>query len=400
MTVSPLKLKRQAKKTILSAGARSAMPKFLVDLTLKRLKIGFRPASMKSIGKVSLCNYKGGADGACCISIDFDHPFQHPEKRSINPKGAIALVELSEKYNVPLTWAICGAPVLRDREAYGRILESTVQQEIGVHTFSHRDLTDPSCSDDEARSEIIRCIETLGIDKRPTTFVFPWNRESKYNILVEQGFTAYRSKNRFLGYPMKEHGLWNIPPVYYLDEKSYGAADLVKRFVDFSVSRGCVLHLWSHPWSLSVNGDVRRYVEDTLEPIFQYLAEKRDEHHLWLCTMGELASYCEARENCEIFDYWEDSGNLGFKIRCSMDDKRFDLPPTVTFMVPIPHQKFSVRINGIDETRSAKLVTNSNGSNGLLFGLTFDKPEYTLEIGAKGELDDKITKPEPLLGRA
>ena len=297
-----LRLKRAAKTAVLASliASRRLLPERLAASALGMIRIGFAPDKPDAEGPISVSRYRGGALAACCITVDFDHPSKEPWKTALNREGTLELLALSERYNVPLTWAICGKAALAEPEAYGRILQSKTAQDIGVHTFNHRDFSDPACSDEEAQLEITRCIQVLGLPRRPTTFVFPWNREDKFHIVTMCGFTAYRGKDRCLGYPAKQHGLWNIPPLYYLDEKSFGAQSLVRRFIDLAIAYGCVCHLWAHPWSLSANGDVGLYCRRTLEPIFEYLAGLRDEGVLWLCTMKDLANYCEAREHCTI----------------------------------------------------------------------------------------------------
>ncbi|MDA4132497.1 MAG: hypothetical protein OK454_05140, partial [Thaumarchaeota archaeon] len=141
---------------------------------------------------------------------------------------------------------------------------------------------------------IARCIATLGLPSTPATFIFPWNREAHFDVLKRMGFVTYRGKERVIGGLSKARGLWNIPPVYYVDQKSVGAASLMKRYVDICVRHRAVFHLWTHPWSIvEQGGSSERMVRTALEPVFAHMAQKRDEGLLHTGTMGSLATALE-----------------------------------------------------------------------------------------------------------
>jgi peptidoglycan/xylan/chitin deacetylase (PgdA/CDA1 family) len=373
------KLTRIVKQSVLSVliATRSFAPRFFVKYALRLIRMGYLPSHEKGVGKVTICRYKGGAEAACCISIDFD--CLYPEKLAWNHEGTLALLELSNRYEIPLTWAICGETALGDKIAYDHILQSKLYQEIAVHTYSHRNLADPACSDDEAELEIKKCTEVLSIAKKPTTFIFPWNKEAKFHVLENQGFTAYRSKNRQIGYPSKKHGLWNVPPVCYLDQKTSGSADLIKKYIDLCIVYGSVIHLWAHPWSLCVDGNMKLYFENTLEPIFQYIAKKRDNGILWVCTMNELVNYCEAHEKCGISDYKEDVRGIHFQATCRFEDRRYTNPPRVSFSFPVNGNECSVNMNDGHQLKDIS-ITRHDGRGKLYFDLSFNKPEMLLNV--------------------
>jgi peptidoglycan/xylan/chitin deacetylase (PgdA/CDA1 family) len=401
LIIPQLGFKRLARSTILEMliRGRSVMPEFSIRYLLALINIGYRPIDHLDGKQAFVTPYRGGMKAACCISVDFDHPFQYPGKAALNPIGTQALLELSEKYSVPITWAICGNITLKDRGAYQRILHSKVEQEIGVHTYTHRDFTDPTCSDEEAEEEIRKCIDVLGIQNRPTTFVFPWNRESKYHIVTNEGFTAYRSKIRELGYPLKEHGLWKIPGVYYLDEKSFGAEGLVKKYIDLAIAYGSVLHLWTHPWSISADGDVEAYAKRTLEPIFQHLAKRRDDGQMWICTMKELANYCELRERFEILNYQTDAKGLSFQVRATAQfpSKMNDL---LTIEVPTNSSPHDMSVESEDLTENVRFkVHNANGDK-IFLELPVRHSLYSVKGVQKVAVPSPSTMTQPLLNRS
>lgn len=218
-----------------------------------------------------------------CISVDFDVTV--PSRSDDNRKGTFALIELAGRYGVPLTWAVCGKSAEQDMRSYSAI-EDSKKDEIGVHTYSHMDA---SVATAEAfRADIERCIEVLGLDS-PRSFVFPWNREAHFGVLSELGFRVFRGKDRSIGIPVLKGGLWNVRPVYYVDQKSVGAESLMKKYLDVCVALGTPFHLWTHPWALTFKGRAEPMAR-TLESLLAYVSERRDRGELTTSTLGEIAS--------------------------------------------------------------------------------------------------------------
>ena len=82
---------------------------------------------------------------------------------------------MSEKYSIPMTWAICGLTAEEDPESYRAILRSKQPQEIGVHTYSHADVS--SCTDEELAVEIQKCLNV----PRPS------RASQDFRVSMEQG---------------------------------------------------------------------------------------------------------------------------------------------------------------------------------------------------------------------
>ncbi len=276
-----LKLKRGAKSAALSmvASRGTAEPDYMSSTVLRMMKIGLeqgRPAG-----------YENGSKAAACVSVDFD--VTSGERYPWNHAGTAALLDLSEKYGVPLTWAICGKTAEADPKAYESILACSAKGEIGVHTYSHiyADVTPEA----EYEEDIRHCIDVLGLPSSPVTFVFPKNREGHFDLLRRMGFKSYRGKKRVIGAPANREGLWNIRPVYYVDGKSLQAEKLVERFVDACIARSAVFHLWTHPWSLAIDGKVDRMASDVIGPLFGYLEARSKSGDISLSTMGGLSAF-------------------------------------------------------------------------------------------------------------
>jgi hypothetical protein len=276
-----MSMKRGAKGAALGVVTRrrSVNPDPLSAAALRLMKIGLEPGLPSG--------YLGGARGAACISVDFD--VTSGERYPWNHEGTSALLGLSEDYGIPFTWAICGKTAEEDPKAYESILSSSVKQDVGVHTYSH--VYADECTEEEYERDIAKCISVLRLSSPPRSFVFPKNREGHFGLLRRLGFTSFRGKRRVVGAPADVQGLWNLRPVYYLDGKSLEAAGLIRSFVDACIARSAVFHLWTHPWSLAVEGKVDRMVAEVMRPVFAYLEEMRTQGSLCVGTMDELSSF-------------------------------------------------------------------------------------------------------------
>lgn len=271
-------MKRSVKTLALSAISSSpGSHPFIAGRVLGALNFQYGPFFQGSSARSA-----GGP--VSCISVDFD--VTEPSRFDDNRKGTLALDELADRYQIPITWAVCGKSAEDDTRSYHAILDSSTSHEIGVHTYSHLDAT--ACSPGQFRADVERCIQVLDLVS-PKTFVFPWNREAHFEVLRELGFRAFRGKNRAIGAPTMRDGLWNVRPVYYVDQKSLGAESLIKKYVELCISRGVVFHMWSHPWALVIDGKTKPMM-DTMESVFRYMDKMRSERLLSTLTVGALAA--------------------------------------------------------------------------------------------------------------
>lgn len=292
-------MKRSIKSLLLDLATRRNNLSFIPfnKVLLRLMKIGFDPPKREE-------SYPNSRRAACVVSLDFDHMtmslrsgstrwFPKPVDELLvkNRNGTSDMLEASEKYAIPMTWAICGRTAEEDPESYESILRSPVRQEIGVHTYSHADIA--SCTAQEVEDEVLKCLKVLSLRETPRTFVFPWNRTGHFDLLKQMGFLTYRDRNRLVGDPRQHHGLLNIPPTYYVDTNSYRAQSLIKKYVDLCISWNSVFHLWLHPWSVVFSSTDRsgRFVKETLEPVMSYIKQKREEGILATTTMGELGTF-------------------------------------------------------------------------------------------------------------
>jgi len=272
-----MNLKRGAKRLAVKSVSSQVGSSSLVSReVLKMLRFEYGPFDRK---------LSADTQGAVsCISVDFD--VTTSTRFLDNRRGSLALIELADRYEIPITWAICAKSAEDDMASYSAIVDSSTHHELGVHTYSHIDAT--RCSGEEFKADVVRCIQSLGLNS-PKAFVFPWNREAHFDILRELGFRSFRGKQRAIGMPVEKEGIWNIRPVYYVDQKSRAAGPLIQSYIDLCVRRTAVFHLWTHPWSLVVNGNTEPMMK-TLEGVFQYLTRKREEGVLATRTLGQIAA--------------------------------------------------------------------------------------------------------------
>ena len=364
------------------------LPKFFVrPLLFRASRILLEPEKkLKDIGEVSICRYKDGADGALCISIDYE-PFPQI-LRSVRverglteriPEASIEILRSSEKYNVPMSWGVLGVLALQDPSTFERIVASKVKQDIGSHSFSHVIFNSPKCSGIVARAELSKGINALKGIEHVTSFIFPNNKVNYLNLLREHTFIAYRGDMvGKLAYPSKTEGLWDIHKTYYVHEKSIYEISFILRLIDLAINYGCVFHLFFHPWNFSLDGSPRKFAKKVLELILNYATEKQKQKRLWICTMRELANYCEARENCRIKNIDKTEDKISFSAKCKISDPRFDFPPEVTLKVRVPRKvKITNVLDGEKELDRDKWHV---AERFMILSLSFEKPQKEIRI--------------------
>ena len=251
-------------------------------------------------------DYPNGGKAICTISIDYDHLTKSPESTQArwlplartdrleqNAVGTKTLIDLCEKYEVPMTWAVTGCTAEQDPGSYELVEHASVRHEIGVHTYSHLDVS--SASREELLADIQRCLQVLQLRTKPRSFVFPWNRAGHFDILKELGFNAFRSQKRSIRAPLSRDGMWDFSPVYYLDTLSIRSSKIICKYVDLCISCGAVFHMWSHPWSIVSGDSAEAMSREVLTPLFRHLNKRKESGEIAIMTMGEISNYLEKR---------------------------------------------------------------------------------------------------------
>lgn len=258
------------------------------------------------------------------------------------------LIRILEKYRIPATWAVVGhlfidscekerclthknmvefgyrkewyedpyTDINRNPLFYGtdiieKILSSSINHEIGYHSFSHVVFTEISRELAEGEVREAKKIETeWGIKFK--SFVFPRNEIAHVDVLKENGFKIYRGENlgrydpsqsflirKFNGginkliappaEPKWMDGIWMIPSSMYFCDPQIKLSVLSKAKIGLyrAIRSKKVFHIWLHPHNLLMYPSLK----DDLDRFLGVVSKKRDERKIEVMTMGELASY-------------------------------------------------------------------------------------------------------------
>ncbi len=263
-----------------------------------------------------------------------ENALEHGKRTRENVPG---IVELCEKYNIPITWATVGHLFLEScKKEHGvahpdverlnhfdspfwkfdegdwfkadpctdlrtdpnwyapdlikLIRDSKVKHEIGSHTFSHIDCRESVCPSGVFRSELKKCVDIATENNLELkSFVYPGHTFGHFDLLPEFGFTSYRTNYyNTLSYPIKrsnqlwEHessGEFDIRPSYSVDYQIYR----YKKIIDRAVKHRTNCHFWFHP-SFS-----NQFLTDIMPSVFEYLDKRRNE--IFITTMGEYTDW-------------------------------------------------------------------------------------------------------------
>ena len=376
--------------------------------------IGTRPTS-KLFEGVEIVPFKYDRKGAFCVSTTLELAWgwrygKNKKYRSDFPplgrKNAHILLELSEQYSIPITWAVVGHLFLQECKRHttglahhnmprpngfyerhhmwdwlsgdwyqndpcsnvekeplwyatdliNKIINSPISQEIGTHSFSHIDFSHPSCSTELARSELEECIKVMRkYGLTPRSMVFPGGLADCYlDILASSGIIAYQGGLNKMTYPeRKEEGIWNINGSLYLTRgRGY---DYYKRAMD-NINKAIENHLvfnlvLSDPMFYPFeHAEAIKYI---FENVLRYAYDQRTKDLLWITTLSEIARYCEARETTRV-NCIHNQNEIMVTISSILDHQRFGYPE-ITLKVKIPNNLITKRVEC--ETKKVVLGT-------------------------------------------
>lgn len=258
------------------------------------------------------------------------------KKAELSRKNFPYLLKIFEEYNIPITWATVGHLFLRscktgdhdwmqripyfenknwlynkgdwfDCDPYTswnkakawyapdlieNILNSSVNHEIGCHSFSHIDLTYKNCPPKVAEDELKACVEVAkdwGI--KLESFVFPGGTYGNFEILKKSGFKTFRQTLKYeLDNPFYEkNGLLVIPVSKGLGNNGLGWSKeyflyRFKKYIDKAIKTKMTCQLWFHP---SID---EWFLHNVFPEILKYADQKRSEGKLLIATMKDIAN--------------------------------------------------------------------------------------------------------------
>ena len=263
------------------------------------------------------------------------------------------LIDVLERYQIPATWAVVGhlfldscekerclsyknmaefgyrkewyedpyTDINRDPLFYGRdiiekILSSSINHEIGYHSFSHVVFTEIPREIAEGEVKEAKKIEKeWGIKFK--SFVFPQNKVAYVDVLKENEFKIYRGKiagryssmqsvvirkfhgaiNEIIAPPVEptwKDGIWEIKgSMFFCDPQlPFTLLPRAKFGLFRAILSKKVFHIFLHPHNLILYDSLR----SDLEKFLKYVAEKRDKCMLKIMTMVEFSDWLNERE--------------------------------------------------------------------------------------------------------
>ena len=290
--------------------------------------------------------FPNGEPGGLIISADFemawawryaktgDDPLVKGQAERENFPG---ILEILEKFNIPITFATVGhlfleqcekgqhnwmrriphfndhwkftngdwfdhdpcsnfkdAPEWYAPDLIQMILDSKVEHEIATHTFSHIDFSYKNCPPPVAHDEMKACREAakpFGVDL--TSIVFPGGTWGNIEAVKDHEIQIYRRHVEYdLAYPYRdEHGLLVTPSSGCLEYNlTYGWSPeyymkRLKRYVDKAIRTHTIVHLWFHP-------SLNPFLLKKVFPLFlDYVSWQRQMGRLWIGTMKEISRH-------------------------------------------------------------------------------------------------------------
>jgi hypothetical protein len=286
----------------------------------------------------------------CLISADFELAWafchskqtlsepERPKKLGVQTRINLPVIlELCDKYEIPITWATVGHLFLNkclpaggikhpnlsrlpyfnnefwefqtgdwfdhdpctdeitDPAWYGSdlidsILSRRIKHEIGCHTFSHIDCSDERCPQRVFEDEIKECLswgQARGITQK--SFVHPGHQIGHLKDLVELGFESYRTDNgNWLGSPRKDiTGLWELKNTAEITLHNNWSKTFHNYYYQKIIEKAIMHHktavLWFHP---SCPADM---LEQVMLPLFAFLNSKKDD--IWITTHSQYTDY-------------------------------------------------------------------------------------------------------------
>lgn len=333
-------------------GLYKRSPKALQGLMTRTALFMPNKPSVKHCGIPINNRFPAKYKGALIISADFEMAWAwrfakrrtDPEKMGVTERKNIPiLIDMFENFGVPITWATVGhlllkscsrksgrphehmkripyfenrvwsylagdwydhdpcsdyhkAPAWYAPDLIEQILASKVPHEIGCHTFTHLDCTDERCPKDVMADEIRECVKIAKEEKiELRSMVFPGGTNGNYEVLKKYGFTNYRINAEWdLFYPEKDkNGLWRLPSSVSIENHGFGwgkefYSQMYRIYIDKAIETGTVCHMWFHP---SID-DFCLY--EIFPLVLKYIKKKSVEGRLWVCTMGEMAAFCQS----------------------------------------------------------------------------------------------------------
>jgi hypothetical protein len=214
-----------------------------------------------------------------------------------------------------------------------QVMHSKVKHEIGSHSFSHIDFSPHTSSYELVKREMEESLSVMTpIGLKLKSLVFPFNHmgHSYHDLLHQFGIIAVRHRDEKIRFSYPERTASGVYKIYETmnlrSARYYNYRDKAELFVDHAIQHGAAYHLWFHP------SDPRAVFKSDFYQILQIIQRQRDAKSLWVATMADLVSYCEARE-CMSIHSESDGSKRKLDICSSLNTYKYGVPE-VSLLVP------------------------------------------------------------------
>jgi len=253
------------------------------------------------------------------------------------------LLELSEKYKVPVTWGTIGhlflekctkqaskahdeiqrlpyfennwwrysqgdwfdsdpcssveySPEWYAPDLIRQILNVGINHEIACHSFSHISCKDNLCAPEVMKQELEASQQAaIPFGIKLETFIFPGHTMGNYDTLKQSGYSSMRTNFvNCLGYPvLHPNGLWEHKATMQLGYNRLFSVDYnlfrYSTIVEKCIQNHQVCNLWFHP---SFSDESR---DKVLPSVYKILYSNRQK--LWITTMKEYTAWLNSKKN-------------------------------------------------------------------------------------------------------
>lgn len=349
----------------------------------KELRNGVIPEK-RIIDGIEIAPYKGNAKAAVSISADFEMSWAwrgrlssiETEEMGRRERDNVPLIlQILNEFKVPITWATVGHLFLDscERGKCGRahaemhrplkndlwngdwyvhdpctnykmnpnwycpdliqqIIESDVRHEIGTHSFSHINCLPDYASEALIRNEIEKCraaMDRFGI--KPRSMAYPNNKMGYLDVLSREGIIGVRKRDPkvLLSFPVRsDEGTYQVIETLSLGKPRFCRfIDKTRILLDLAIKRNAVFCVWFHP---SVS---REILINEFREMVKEMSSKREQGLIWIATIEELVSYCEARDKTKL-RVMKDACEMTIYVESSMENERYG-SAELTILVPV-----------------------------------------------------------------
>jgi len=311
-----------------------------VDTYKSSEKIEYIPEGYKAVVLISADFEMAWASR---YSMNYLKPLEQTlESGRLSRKNIPLILDLCDKYSIPVTWATVGHLFLKEckpekgirhpelkrlphfQNTYWKfdsgdwfdydpgtdfqtnpewyapdliesILKSKTKHEIGCHTFSHIDCSDQNCPDEVFASEVIACQKAAAeFGVKLSSFVHPGHTVGHIKDLADFGFNCYRSDaENVIGYPIRHiEGIWELRNTAQIETR-IGWSDQyqvwrLKEIVKMAMQHKSVCNIWFHPQIKD-----SKFVQSVFGGLFEFLDANRK--YIWITTFNEYISFLDSQ---------------------------------------------------------------------------------------------------------